>query len=302
MLTVLGIHIAAAGVFMMMSGCTTKRTTAVEPPPAPIMPPRGTEEIAPSPIPSAVFKPPIAVDRAPESIDAAGAGSYTIQKGDSLSKIAAKAGVSVREISELNNITDPNKIRVGQKILLPAHAKSLPSSPAPAAESKPKAKKSEGPATASGDTHVVQSGDTLGKLASRYGTSVAAFKSVNNLKGDTIRIGQKLVIPAAGSKAGSSASAPAETKESAPAVEAPAAAPAAPAPVPAVESAPAEATADAASAGADSETPFPYTVKEGDTLDGIAIKFSAKKDVIMRLNSLSSESVSPGQKLLIPWQ
>jgi len=309
MLTILGIHVAAAGFFMMMSGCSTTKQTSVEPPPAPIMPPKPIDESVATPMPRPGFRPPVSVEKAPETIDAADASSYTIQKGDSLSKVAARAGVSVREIQELNNITDPNKIRIGQKILLPAHAKSLPNKPvASSASSKPSSKsasKSSAPAKASGDSHTVQPGDTLGKLASRYGTSVAAFKSVNNLKSDTIRIGQKLAVPNGKSadKAAPSAtavdSAPAPSSvEPAPALEA---APAVTAP--AIVDAPAVVeTTDAVASESDAETPFPYTVKDGDTLDSIAIKFSARKDVIMRLNGLASESISTGQKLLIPWQ
>jgi lipoprotein-anchoring transpeptidase ErfK/SrfK len=42
--------------------------------------------------------------------------------------------------------------------------------------------------------HEVQSGDTLGKLASKYGTTVELIKKSNNLATDTIRLGQKLRI------------------------------------------------------------------------------------------------------------
>ena len=305
-LAVLGVHIAAGGFFMMMSGCSTKQQP-VEPPPAPLLPPSKEQTDTPAPMPRPTFKPPVAVESASSSIDSAGASSYTVQKGDSLSKIAARAGVSVSELSELNKITNQNSIRIGQKLLLPAHARSLPS--APAAPSAPKAAKvPSAPAKSSGNTHVVQTGDTLGKLAVRYGTTTAAFKSVNNLKGDMIRIGQKLTIPE-GKKSGSSASAPA--KEAPPAA-APVETAAVPAPAiaepatvvdPAASVAPAaDVVAADAAAGSESDAPFPYSVKDGDTLDSIAIKFSARKDVIMRLNDMTTETVRPGQKLLIPWQ
>jgi membrane-bound lytic murein transglycosylase D len=45
-------------------------------------------------------------------------GYYTIRKGDSLSKIALKAKVSVRELQAWNNISDSAKIQVGEKILV----------------------------------------------------------------------------------------------------------------------------------------------------------------------------------------
>lgn len=45
-------------------------------------------------------------------------------------------------------------------------------------------------------THQVKPGETLSQLSERYGVSIAALKSRNKLSGDTIRIGQLLVIPA----------------------------------------------------------------------------------------------------------
>ena len=44
--------------------------------------------------------------------------NYTIQKGDTLTSIAAKTGKSIREIADINKITNPNQIQVGQSLLL----------------------------------------------------------------------------------------------------------------------------------------------------------------------------------------
>ncbi len=44
-------------------------------------------------------------------------------------------------------------------------------------------------------THTVASGENLYRISQKYGTSVPALKSANSLTGDTIRIGQRLVIP-----------------------------------------------------------------------------------------------------------
>jgi LysM repeat protein len=44
-------------------------------------------------------------------------------------------------------------------------------------------------------TYTVESGDTLWSISRKQGASVAAIKSANGLTGDTIRVGQKLVIP-----------------------------------------------------------------------------------------------------------
>ncbi len=47
-----------------------------------------------------------------------GADEYIIQKGDTLAKIAAEYGMSYEEIAELNGITNPNMIYVGEKLVL----------------------------------------------------------------------------------------------------------------------------------------------------------------------------------------
>lgn len=45
---------------------------------------------------------------------------YTIQRGDTLSKIAARYGTTVAILVELNNITNKNRIYAGHKLLIPA--------------------------------------------------------------------------------------------------------------------------------------------------------------------------------------
>jgi LysM repeat protein len=46
-----------------------------------------------------------------------------------------------------------------------------------------------------GREHVVESGHTLSAIAQAYGTTVKAIKQANNLKSDSIYVGQKLFIP-----------------------------------------------------------------------------------------------------------
>jgi hypothetical protein len=49
--------------------------------------------------------------------------------------------------------------------------------------------------TSKGQNYIVKKGDTLYKLASKYGTSIDKIKKNNNLKSDVLQIGQKLKIP-----------------------------------------------------------------------------------------------------------
>ena len=55
---------------------------------------------------------------------------------------------------------------------------------------------SDGPAEDSGDVYVIQAGDSLGKIAAKFGCGVAALKTLNSITDpNLIRVGQKLKIP-----------------------------------------------------------------------------------------------------------
>lgn len=59
-------------------------------------------------------------DTAPDAGAAQGVTVYTVKKGDTLSRIAAKYGTTYQAIAAYNGIKKPNAIRVGQKIKIPA--------------------------------------------------------------------------------------------------------------------------------------------------------------------------------------
>ena len=59
-------------------------------------------------------------DTAPDAGAAQGVTVYTVKKGDTLSQIAAKYGTTYQAIAAYNGIKNPNAIRVGQKIKIPA--------------------------------------------------------------------------------------------------------------------------------------------------------------------------------------
>ncbi len=318
---VVALHVLAVGAIMFIQGCGTKQP-AVEPPPAPIMPPKQEVMGTPAPQPRPVFQPPGPVEHAPSMAEPVGAKSYVVQKGDSLSKIAARVGVSGREIMELNGIKDANKIRIGQKLVLPDYAKAEPQAAAPAAAPKQvvratatpapkqpaapvKPAKETKPAKAGAETtYVVQSGDSLSKVAAKHGVSVAALREANALKSDKIMVGQKLTIPGAKSgKTGavrkedapaSRSTADSESKSGASSVSPPA--------TPPVEPELAVAPGPAAPLpAAVQDTPLDYTVQDGDTLDKIAKMYVVSKEEILKLNGWTSEPVlRPGQKMKIP--
>lgn len=59
-------------------------------------------------------------DTAPDAGAAQGVTVYTVKKGDTLYQIAAKYGTTYQAIAAYNGIKNPNAIRVGQKIKIPA--------------------------------------------------------------------------------------------------------------------------------------------------------------------------------------
>jgi membrane-bound lytic murein transglycosylase D len=113
--------------------------------------------------------------------------THVVRSGDTLSGIAAKYGVSVKDLQSWNELSG-STILVGQKLTVKGAAAASASGSSATKSSTSSSKK---PKTIS---YTVRRGDTLGAIAERYGCSISDLKSWNNLKGSTISVGQKLVI------------------------------------------------------------------------------------------------------------
>lgn len=311
---IVGVHVAVIGSVVMTQGCASTRRgegstipAAVEPAPAPVLPPSAAVVAQPppalQPMPFPVIQPP--AQPAPLKTDVAAENIYVVKSGDSLSKIAAAHGVNTRELSELNQIADANKVRIGQKLVLPDHAK--PSQSQPAAKAAAPAKSAAKEVELSGDSYVVKAGDALSKIAALHGVKTKDLMAANKITdANKIRVGQKLAIPAKAAKPDVAAKAeekPAEAPKAPEAAVAPLPAPvpeAAPAVVPAPV-APAPAPEGIVPAAEGQEAMLDYTVQEGDTAEGIARLFVVGKDDILRVNGIAAGAdVKPGQKIKIP--
>jgi membrane-bound lytic murein transglycosylase D len=60
------------------------------------------------------------------------AGTYTVAAGDTLAKIAKKFGTKADTLAKLNSISDPKKLKIGQKLQLPGEASAKAEAPAAA--------------------------------------------------------------------------------------------------------------------------------------------------------------------------
>jgi LysM repeat protein len=147
-------------------------------------------------------------------------GTYTIQKGDTLSGIAVAAGVSINDLRSLNNIQG-DMIRAGETLDIPASGK-VPTNtqkvtgtktadpqvePAPAAAAlaaAPLAAVGTEPEVAPVESvdmieeYVFYPGDSLDEIAQKYGVGKAEIMRLNNITDETqIQNGQRLRIPIA---------------------------------------------------------------------------------------------------------
>ncbi len=108
---------------------------------------------------------------------------HTVQSGDTIAGIAARYGLSSKDLIAWNGLVD-GRIYASTRLVL-FNPGSLP-----------------GTGSTGGGTHVVSSGETLATIASRYGVRSSAIASANGIADpNRIRIGQTLTIP--GSSGGS---------------------------------------------------------------------------------------------------
>lgn len=108
--------------------------------------------------------------------------TYKVEKGDNFYKISKKFKCSVNDIQKAND--NKTVIKAGETIRIPikssaGDAVNIPSDSPEAYQE-----------------HIVAKGDNMGKIASRYGTTIYYIKKLNGLSGDLLKIGQKLKVPA----------------------------------------------------------------------------------------------------------
>lgn len=115
---------------------------------------------------------------------------HKVRRGEFLNKIAARYNVSVNEIKQWNRMKS-SKVMVGQTLTI-KQQKTIVKSVTPQLAVKKPMKET---VDRTPSYHTVQPGDTLWNISQRYnGLSIDQLKRLNNLNGNTLKVGQKLKI------------------------------------------------------------------------------------------------------------
>ena len=211
-------------------------------------------------------------------VPVSGSNYYVVKKGDSLWSIARANGLTVDELKSLNNLSS-NVLHVGDTLLISS-------------------------ADSTGDDgndnyYVVKSGDTLWSIARKYNLSVNELKALNNLSSNVLSVGQRLIVGKESSNdyvvsAGDTLWAIARkfnvSVDDIKALN--------------------NLSSNNLSIGMILKIPLysnkqneetnVYVVKSGDSLWSIARMFNSTVDEIKSLNSLKSNVLRIGQRLLVP--
>jgi membrane-bound lytic murein transglycosylase D len=115
-----------------------------------------------------------------DTLAAAVATYYVVQKGDNLGTIAKKSNVTVEEIKEWNNLSN-NSIQLGMSLQVAKNEENTKEELAIA----PKMENVE---------YIVKKGDNLGSISKKYGSSVDDLKQWNNLIDNNIVLGKSLIV------------------------------------------------------------------------------------------------------------
>ena len=137
---------------------------------------------------SETFQPTITLDLATDDVFI-NSSSYTVKRGDNLTKIAYLYGTSVRNLKSANGlITD--RLLVGQSLNVPSGG-PVRDAYKPAATTNTSA-----PAPTSGDGyHTVRSGEYPGSIARMYGLKASELMRLNNISDPSkLQVGTRLVV------------------------------------------------------------------------------------------------------------
>lgn len=112
---------------------------------------------------------------------------HTVKQGENIYSIARKYGVEVADLIEINNFDNSTVVKVGQVILIPEKTNKT-------GETKNQEKEEVNKEEEGAVYHIVKQGETLYRIHVNYGVPIKTLRKLNNLKGNTITVGQKIRV------------------------------------------------------------------------------------------------------------
>lgn len=123
------------------------------------------------------------------------ASTYTVKRGDTLSSIAGRFNTTYTKLAQINRLSNPNRIYIGQVLQLKAQATASTNTLVAAQRNSSTAASNAKNNTTSASTYTVKSGDTLSQIAERFNTSYTKLAQNNHLTNPNhIYVGQVLQV------------------------------------------------------------------------------------------------------------
>ncbi|WBU38751.1 LysM peptidoglycan-binding domain-containing protein [Homoserinibacter sp. YIM 151385] len=207
--------------------------------------------------PAAAPAPAVAPSEVREAARPALPASHRVTAGDTVSSIAGRYGLSTASVLAMNGLGWKSLIFPGQVLKLGGQAAGAGSG---TAATKP----ATAAVTTAGGSYTIRSGDTVSRIAARFGTTTKAVLDANGLKATSIIYpGQRIRIPASGGATATTG-----------------------------------ATGGSGSTGTSATS---YTIRSGDTVTSIAKRFGVRVEALLAANGLKSSSIIyAGRTLRIP--